>query len=358
HGAVRTRYANIGELTAKGSLPSLNSEVMSVRARDLTVIADDADVEFVWPDRIVRSSSFSGSPDYAWIATGAKTANTNFGLDGAGIGVAILDSGVAEHPDLNSKVRYAANFVPAETDTRDGYGHGTHVAGIIAGNGRASSAFGDTYIARGIAPGANLIVFRVLDSAGVGSDSAVIRAIEQAIDLKDRYNIRVMNLSIGRPVAESYRTDPLCRAIENAWRAGIVVVTAAGNEGRNNEFGTDGYGTITAPGNDTLVITVGAMNTVGTETRSDDKIASYSSKGPTSVDHVVKPDLVAPGNQIISLSAKASLLERTYPENLVPMSLINPAGSGGSSEYIQLSGTSMAAPMVCGVVALLVLKEL
>src|SRR5436189_4939596 len=122
NGAVRARYANVRELTAKGSLPSLNSEVMSVRARDLTVIADDVDVEFVWPDRIVRSSSFSGSPDYAWITTGAKAANTNFALDGAGIGVAILDSGVAEHPDLNSKVRYAANFVPAETDTRDGYG--------------------------------------------------------------------------------------------------------------------------------------------------------------------------------------------------------------------------------------------
>src|SRR5207245_10275879 len=133
------------------------------------------------------------------------------GLDGAGIGVAVLDSGIAENSDLKSKIQYSANFVPAETDARDGFGHGTHVAGIIAGNGRASNAFGDSYIARGIAPGANLIIFRVLDSAGGGSDSAVIRAIEQAIELKERYNIRDMTLSLCRPVAESFPPRPACR---------------------------------------------------------------------------------------------------------------------------------------------------
>ena len=91
----------------------------------------------------------------------------------------------------------------------------------------------------------------------------------------------------------SYATDPLCQAVEQAWNAGIVVVVAAGNEGRNNSAGTNGYGTITSPGNDPLAITVGAMNTLGTPARSDDKIASYSSKGPSQIDHVIKPDLVA-----------------------------------------------------------------
>jgi hypothetical protein len=94
-------------------------------------------------------------------------------------------------------------------------------------------------------------------------------------------------------VLSSQATDPLCQAVEQAWNAGIVVVVAAGNEGRNNSAGTNGYGTITSPGNDPLAITVGAMNTVGTPARSDDKIASYSSKGPSQIDHVIKPDLVA-----------------------------------------------------------------
>ena len=107
------------------------------------------------------------------------------------------------------------------------------------------------------------------------------------IELKSTYNIRVINLSLGRPVYESYTTDPLCQAVEAAWKAGIVVVVAAGNEGRNNTFGTSGYGLIASPGNDPYVITVGAMRTMGTAARTDDLIASYSSKGPTTIDHVV-----------------------------------------------------------------------
>src|SRR5581483_10220113 len=128
-------------------------------------------------------------------------------------------------------------------------------------------------------PNVNLINSRVLDQNGQGSDSSVIAGINAAIQLKSKYNIRVMNLSLGRPVFESYKLDPLCQAAEAAWKAGIVVVTAAGNEGRNNSAGTYGYGTITAPGNDPYVITVGAMKTMGTPNRSDDLIASYSSKG-------------------------------------------------------------------------------
>ena len=140
-----------------------------------------------------------------------------------------------------------------------------------------------------MAPGANLINLRVLDATGTGSDSNVIAAIGTAIQLKSRYNIRVINLSLGRPVSESYTLDPLCQAAEAAWNAGIVVVVAAGNDGRDNSAGTNGYGTITAPGNDPYVITVGAMKTESTYSRTDDLIATYSSKGPTQVDHIVKP---------------------------------------------------------------------
>jgi serine protease AprX len=135
----------------------------------------------------------------------------------------------------------------------------------------------------------------------------VIKAINQAISVKDIYNIRVMNLSLGRPVMESYTQDPLCQAVEAAWQAGIVVVVAAGNDGRDNSAGTDGYGTISAPGNDPYVITVGAMNTKNTPDRGDDVITSYSSKGPTAIDHIAKPDLVAPGNRVISLQMGGNL---------------------------------------------------
>src|SRR5208283_4469710 len=118
-------------------------------------------------------------------------------------------------------------------------------------------------------PGANLLSFRVLDGLGVGTDSSVIAGIEAAISMQSTYNIGVMNISLGRQVFESYKVDPLCQAVEAAWKAGIVVVVAAGNDGRDNSFKTDGYGTITAPGNDPYVITVGAMKTESTYSRTD-----------------------------------------------------------------------------------------
>jgi serine protease AprX len=181
----------------------------------------------------------------------------------------------------------------------------------------------------------------------------VIAAIERAIALKNTYNIRVINLSLGRPVFESYTDDPLCQAVEAAWKAGIVVVVAAGNDGRNNSFGTDGYGTITSPGNDPYVITVGAMKTLESYGRTDDLVASYSSKGPTLIDHIVKPDIVAPGNQVVSLLAKKNdTLAAQYPANNVVVNYYgDPKNKNVSDAYFTLSGTSMAAPVVSGAVA-------
>ena len=183
----------------------------------------------------------------------------------------------------------------------------------------------------GIADNANLINLRVLDQNGAGRDSAVIAAIQKAISLKSKYNIRVINLSLGRPVYESYKLDPLCQAVEAAWKAGIVVVVAAGNEGRNDSAHTDGYGTIAAPGNDPYAITVGAMKPMGTPTRADDLIASYSSKGPTLIDHIVKPDIVAPGNMMISVLASSSAtLLKASPTNVVALSSYSANGNGYS----------------------------
>jgi len=151
-------------------------------------------------------------------------------------------------------------------------------------------------------------------------------------------------MSLGRPVFESYTLDPVDQAVEAAWKAGIVVVAAAGNNGRFSL--TNGFGTIGVPANDPAVITVGATMTETTNTRVDDQIASYSSKGPTTIDHIVKPDLVAPGNRMVSLRAAGSTLDMLFPQYEV-------APASGTSKYYELSGTSMATPIVSGAVALM-----
>src|SRR5207237_10118214 len=187
---------------------------------------------------------------------------------------------------------------------------------------------------------------------GAGTDSSVIAAIDAAIRLKSKYNIRVINLSLGRQVYESYTIDPLCQAVESAWKAGIVVVVAAGNQGRNDSAGTNGYGTIAAPGNDPYVITVGAMTTANTSDRGDDTVASYSSKGPTAFDHVVKPDIIAPGNKVVSLLSLKSQIPKLfsatdvlmpeYADSTIQQFVLNFTGSDLSPAYMRLSGTSMA----------------
>ncbi len=323
-------------------------------------MAADPEVVYISPERQLFSTA-TGSPtavlDYHTEAVNASVAWAQ-GLNGAGIGVAVIDSGLVDLADVHKVAVYSQNFVGNTAGSaNDQYGHGTHVSGIIAGTGKDSLGSKYFYTFKGIADGVNLINLRVLDQNGAGTDSQVIAAIQTAIQLKSKYNIRVINLSLGRPVYESYTLDPLCQAVEQAWKAGIVVVVAAGNDGRNNNAGTNGYGTISAPGNDPYVITVGAMNTLGTSSRADDHIASYSSKGPTLFDHIVKPDLVAPGNRIISLYTAALTLNHLYPGNEIPNSLYQTnANNNASSTYYLLSGTSMAAPMVSGAAALLLQK--
>src|ERR1039458_9939369 len=184
-----------------------------------------------------------------------------------------------------------------------------------------------------MAPNANILNFHALDKNGQGTDASVINAINQAIQLQSQYNIRVINLSLGRAVYESYQQDPLCQAVEAAWKAGIVVVVAAGNDGRDNSQGTNGYGTINAPGNDPYVITVGAVNDKGDYDRSDDTITTYSSKGPTAIDHIVKPDVVASGNRVVSYQSPGAYLPTQYPANQIPVDSYIAGGSSGYSPY-------------------------
>ena len=300
------------------------------------------------------------------LSNAAPAVNADFAWQsnytGAGIGIALIDSGVANHPDLYqglfpiSRVVYQQSFVPGNSSAADQYGHGTHIAGLIAGDGLSSTGFIYSKTFKGVAPGAKLVNLRVLDANGTATDSIVIAAIDKAISLKSTYNIRVINLSMGRAVYESYKLDPLCQAVEKAWKNGIVVVVAAGNNGRFQP--TNGYGTVTSPGNDPYVITVGAMKPMGTPTRVDDLVASYSSKGPTLIDAVVKPDIVAPGNLLVSLEAPNSTLYNEFPGNRVPYNFYVKGGSASSSpSYFSLSGTSMATGVVSGIVADLLQKS-
>ena len=341
----------------------IKAAVFRIPVSALGTLAADPNVTYISPDRPLSGTS-NGNPN-AVLDYHKETINLaaaqSAGLTGAGVGVAIIDSGMILSPELNNvnNLLFSESFVGSGllSSANDQFGHGTHVAGIIAGNGSQSAGSGYTYHFLGIAPLANTINLRVLDQNGIGTDSQVINAIQTAINLKSLYNIRVINLSLGRGVYESYTLDPLCQAVEQAWKAGIVVVVAAGNGGRDDAAGTNGYGTINAPGNDPYAITVGAMNTLATPSRTDDVPASYSSKGPTLWDQVAKPDLVAPGNLIISLYTPGLTLDQEYPGNEIPQSLYQVNGSStASNTYFVLSGTSMAAPMVSGTVALMLQK--
>jgi len=342
-----------GGATIKSQLHTIRAVTMRIPVSMLPELESNPNVAYVTPDRPV--SLTSSSEDYT-TAVEADVAAATYAQDGTGVGVAIIDSGVSDHADLHnaagaSRVVYSQSFVAGDTSTADKYGHGTHVAGLIGGTG-AASGVANGYAAKyaGMAPNVNIINLRVLDQNGSGTDSQVIAAIQQAIALKNTYNIRVINMSLGRPVFESYTLDPVCQAVESAWKAGIVVVVAAGNTGRDNSMGTNGYATIGAPANDPAVITVGATRTKYTSARVDDAIASYSSRGPTLIDHLVKPDLVAPGNRVVSLRATGSTLDTKYP-----WFEVNP--SSGTGKYFRLSGTSMATPLVSGAAALMLQKN-
>jgi serine protease AprX len=263
---------------------------------------------------------------YASVVHATVGASDDSRMTGRGIGVAVIDSGIAPHADLNARVIASVNFNPTVTGTGDAFGHGTAVASIIAGDGATGKG---QYV--GIAPEANVINLRVNDGTGAAPTSAILNAILWAVANRDRYNIRVMNLSLLASVAESYRTSPIDAAVEYAWLHGIVVVVAAGNLGPQSA--------LYAPANDPYVITVGATDDHGTVALADDTLGRFSSYGVTQ-DGYPKPDLVAPGLHIVAALAPGSNFALNHADHLV--------GNG----YIQLSGTSVASPIVAGVAAL------
>ncbi len=289
------------------------------------------------------------------VTVGARIAQDRLGLTGRGVTVAVIDSGITTfHDDLTRTggsrsypygdqrlVRFV-DFVGGRTLPYDDNGHGTHVAGTIAGNGYDSN--GEK---AGIAPEASIVSLKVLDDQGRGTIGSIIAALDWVAGNARAYNIRVVNLSVGAAIRESYWTDPLTLAVRALTAQGIVVVAAAGNLGRNAN-GEPLYGGITAPGNAPWTLTVGASSTQGTLTRRDDNMADYSSRGPTFLDWAAKPDLVAPGSGTVSLAAPGSTLFASKASYLVPG-----AFNTATSPYLTLTGTSMAAPVVSGTVALM-----
>ena len=287
-------------------------------------------------------------------------------LDGTGIGVAVLDSGIDTYHKLEDAspthpgVVFTKNFTGVSGLTRDNFGHGTHVAALINGDNSQSPFNNVSY--RGVAPQANVLNLRVLDSSGNGFVSNAIAAIDWAIANKTTYNIRVMNLSIGTPAQDSYKTDPFCLAARRAVNAGIVVVASAGNYGKDSN-GMKMYGAINSPGIEPSVITVGAANTYGTDSRQDDSVTTFSSRGPTRgymtnvlgvkvYDNLIKPDMVAPGNKIIAARAFSNSGTNVIVSQN-PSLEVNPTANG-NVKLMYMSGSSMAAPIVSGTAALMI----
>lgn len=286
--------------------------------------------------------AFEGAPD-------TKTAHRiqnivrskdlwTLGVDGRGTTVALLDTGVyASHPDLAGRVVHCEDMTHeagTAAHCADTFGHGTFMAGLIAGDGTASNGKH-----RGAAPGARIVSVKAAGFDGATDVSTVIAGIQWIVAHRDVYDIRVMNLSLGTDSSQDYRLSPLNYAVERAWASGIVVVVSAGNSGPDAR-------TIMKPGDDPYVITVGASNDEGSMATGDDRVPVFSSRGPTRANGLAKPDLVSPGVHTVSLRSPGSAIDQRYGATATVDEL-----------YFKGTGTSMATATVTGVVAQLLQDE-
>jgi len=343
--------------------------VTSMQLGSILRLASDPSVRYISPDGPVQiipslqplpgaangepsvSGGFSGStvrtsPDASHLsttypsvtaATTVWSGSSGSADTGAGVTLAVLDSGVdLTHPDLTGHVM-AVNVNQSATGAADGFGHGTHVAGVIVGQDAAGQ-----YV--GIAPGADVVSVKISDDAGDSHESDVLRGLQWVSQHRTTYNIRAINLSLSASVPQSYATSPIDAAVENVWHQGVTVVASSGNLGAAEDA------VWYAPGNDPLAITVGCLDDNQTAAPGDDSLCMISSRGATE-DGFAKPELVAPGRKIVStlaagINGQPAVLARTYPERIT-----------ADGRHIRLSGTSMSAPMVTGAVALLLARH-
>jgi serine protease AprX len=320
--------------------------VAQVKGKDLADLASAPGVQQVEIDApVVSTVAPSDSPiDTAHLDHHVYPAELGApqvwagGDTGQGIGVAVVDTGIADLPDFVDPATGASRVVarvavnPNATDTNDEYGHGTLVAGVVAGNSWPNPNKGVDGKYVGVAPGASLVDVKVSDDRGQAYTSDVINGIEWAIAHRQEYNLRVMNLSLQSSVPESYHTSLLDAAVEHAWFSGILVVVAAGNGGPNS--------LLYPPANDPFVVTVGAVDMKDVIGHGDSQPTAWSGYGTTQ-DGFAKPDVVAPGRRIVGpLASPSEVLATEYRGRIV------------DHDYIRFSGTSLAAPVVAGVGAL------
>jgi serine protease AprX len=340
--AVRAAHGRV-----TGSLPIIHGLAVRLPAGAVARLSQDRRIASVSVNAPVRSQDLG--IDYSALATAypysAQVPSAWAGATGAGVGVAVIDTGIdgalPDFSDATGASRVVASVVtnPEATTAADAYGHGTHVAGIIAGDGTrrpAEDVAAGKYI--GAAPEANLIAIKASDDAGGSSILDVIYGLQFVVDHRDDYNIRVVNLSLSSTVKESYRTDPLDAAVESAYFSGILVVAAAGNRGGAADA------VQYAPGNDPFALSVGAVDDQGTRSRYDDAPAAWSSAGVTQ-DGFAKPELLAPGAHIVSTLAPGSAFAGFCPDCVV------------DGDYMRVGGTSMAAPVISGIAALVYEKH-
>lgn len=317
------RICELGKV--KYRLPMIHSYVVEMPKQNLGKLKELKGVR-----KVQQDSHITAQVDVARNVIKANWAQQR-GYIGRGIGVAVLDSGIYPHEDfLSPRNRIVAfkDFVNGYELPYDDNGHGTHVAGIIGGSGAKSNG---QY--KGIAPGCNLIGIKILNDKGNGSTSNVLAGIQWMIDNKERYNIKIANLSIGSPDNEG-EDDPMVKAVNAAWDAGIVTLVAAGNDGPSVR-------SITSPGVSRKIITVGASDDQKTVDIRGDIISNYSGRGPTRAC-IKKPDIVAPGSNIMSCASDMKYIPK---DGQSPAAQLD-------EPYVKKSGTSMSTPMVAGALTL------
>ena len=314
--------------TIKYELPFMCACAIEISSNQIEEMARSEHVKYISDD--VKTTTLL---NIATQGVGASIVNRT-GYKGEGVVIAILDTGVYPHPDLimpRSRIVAFKDFVNKKQSAYDDNGHGTFVAGAAAGNGYSSVG---RYT--GVAPMADIISVKVMNSKGEGNSSDILAGMQWVVDNKERVNIKIMSLSLGSKAVGRAYSDPLAVAAGSVWNRGITVIAAAGNSGPES-------GTITTPGVNNKVITVGAVDDKRTVDIKDDTIAKFSSRGP--VGRLgIKPDVVAPGVDIISLNT-----DKSYISGMRPLTL--------REQYRKMSGTSVATPIVSGAVALLLGKS-
>ena len=335
--AARTAVERHGGVVTH-DLPIVDGVAAEVPAGAVPAIAATPGVRQVAPNEPMTVQGALISPVHEATAVYRKASGASKlaaeGITGTGVAVAVIDTGISAVPDLAGRIVGGIDFTPEGDPFKDSFGHGTFVAGMIAGNGVSS---GGKYV--GVAPQANLVSVKIADREGASDVTHVLAALQWVVSFKDTYNIKVVNLSLGTDSTQSYHMSPLNYAVERAWDSGLTVVVSASNNGLN------GTGTITKPGDDPLVVTVGASDDKGTAGTGDDVMAGFSGMGPTAADGLEKPDLVASGRSVVSLRAPGSKVDDAFPTSRV------------DSAYFKGSGTSFSTAVVAGSAALLAQHE-